>query len=217
MIGALSAERVRDEMLKILVSPDPGRVLRQMAASGVLAHAMPGPLEIERMTRVALLEDEQLFVSDALMRLGALMPDQADAREAAIQRLKLSNDEKARLRAMAGREPKIVSYLSIREVRRALYRIGVQAFKDRAMLGWAGDPKPGNAPQWRALRALAESWVRPEMDLDGHEIMAAGVPPGPEVGRVRAEVEDWWIDTDFTDDKFSIIERLKAVVQATVY
>jgi poly(A) polymerase len=27
------------------------------------------------------------------------------------------------------------------------------------------------------------------------------------------EVEDWWIDADFPDDKLSIIERLKAVAQ----
>ena len=38
----------------------------------------------------------------------------------------------------------------------------------------------------------------------------------PLVGRVLAEVEDWWIDSDFTDDPFSIAERLKAVVQATI-
>ncbi len=31
------------------------------------------------------------------------------------------------------------------------------------------------------------------------------------------EVEEWWVDADFIDDRFSIIERLKAVVQATVY
>jgi poly(A) polymerase len=31
-----------------------------------------------------------------------------------------------------------------------------------------------------------------------------------------AEVEEWWIDADFTDDEFSLIERLKAIVQATV-
>jgi poly(A) polymerase len=44
----------------------------------------------------------------------------------------------------------------------------------------------------------------------------AGVPEGPEMGRVSEEVERWWIDSDFTDDTFSIIERLKAVVQATI-
>ena len=41
---------------------------------------------------------------------------------------------------------------------------------------------------------------------------ASGIPPGPMVGQVMREVEDWWIDADFTDDQFSLMERLKAVV-----
>ena len=28
------------------------------------------------------------------------------------------------------------------------------------------------------------------------------------------EVEDWWAENDFIDDKFSLIERLKAIVQS---
>ena len=47
--------------------------------------------------------------------------------------------------------------------------------------------------------------------------MAAGVPEGPLVGQVLGEVEDWWIESDFIEDEFSLAERLKAVVQATVY
>jgi poly(A) polymerase len=31
---------------------------------------------------------------------------------------------------------------------------------------------------------------------------------------VLREVERWWIDADFPDDKLSIVERLKAVAQA---
>ena len=37
------------------------------------------------------------------------------------------------------------------------------------------------------------------------------------MGRVFREVEEWWVDADFIDDEFSLIERLKAVVQATIY
>ena len=44
--------------------------------------------------------------------------------------------------------------------------------------------------------------------------MRAGVPEGPLVGQVLGEVEEWWIDSDFTDDEFSLAERLKTVVQA---
>jgi len=34
---------------------------------------------------------------------------------------------------------------------------------------------------------------------------------------VMAEVEAWWIDNDFIDDKLSVIEKLKAVAQGMVY
>ncbi|MES1199793.1 MAG: CCA tRNA nucleotidyltransferase, partial [Pseudomonadota bacterium] len=68
--------------------------------------------------------------------------------------------------------------------------------------------------QWRALIAMATSWARPKLPLTGEEVMAAGVAPGPKVGEVMREVETWWIDSDFTDDKLSIVERLKAVAQA---
>ena len=47
--------------------------------------------------------------------------------------------------------------------------------------------------------------------------MKAGVPKGPMVGEVLREVEAWWIDHDFLDDKFSAIEKLKAVAQGMAY
>ena len=111
---------------------------------------------------------------------------------------------------------KVVSYMSIREVRRALYRFGAPAFKDWVRLRWAEDPKASNGVQWRALLAMADSWTRPVFPLTGENVMAAGVPQGPLVGRVLGEVEDWWVDAEFTDDDFSLAERLKAVVQATI-
>jgi poly(A) polymerase len=68
--------------------------------------------------------------------------------------------------------------------------------------------------QWRALLAMAQTWVRPRLPLTGEDIVAAGVRPGPQIGAVLREVEAWWIDSDFTDDELSIAERLKAVAQA---
>ena len=71
--------------------------------------------------------------------------------------------------------------------------------------------------QWRGMIALAEGWTRPELPLTGQDILNAGVPKGPLVGQVMREVEDWWIDNDFLDDKLSVIEKLKAVAQGMVY
>jgi poly(A) polymerase len=215
-LSQLSAERVQVEILKLLGAASPLPVLRKMAAVGVLPIILPEAKQFDRFERLADIEGNQLFVSDPLRRLGALVDLDEEESLALAGRIRLSNVDKKRLVEMQTVDAKIVSYLSIRELRKLLYRLGNTTFSDLMMLRWAEDQKASNGVQWRAMLAMADSWVRPEFPLEGREVMAAGVPEGPEVGRVMQEVEEWWIDSDFTDDRFSIIERLKAVVQATI-
>lgn len=214
-IKTLSGERIQSEMLKLMAADGPVPVFRTMAASGVLAEVLPGPLNFDRFQRLCDNDGDQFLAPDSLLRLGAILTDVEQARGIA-ERWRLSNNDRNRLITMLSASVKVVSYMSIREVRRALYRHGADSFKDWARLRWAEDPKPSNAIQWRALGALADSWQRPEFPVTGTQVMAAGVPQGPLVGQVLGEVEDWWIDSDFTDDPFSLAERLKAVVQATI-
>jgi len=215
----LSGERVRDELLKIAATENGPAAYRQMAAAGILSLVLPEATRLDRFEKLVEIETTQLFRQDAdpILRLGSMLDlDQAGA-QALAARLRLSNRERDRLTRMLTDPTKIVCYMSMREMRRALYRMGVELFKDRVSLGWANDKRGHNAFQWRALLAMADSWERPVLALTGDMIKAAGVPEGPEIGRVRDEVEEWWIDSDFIEDEFSIIERLKAVVQATIY
>jgi poly(A) polymerase len=216
-VEKLSGERIQKEMLRFLFAEMPSAALRAMAATGVLGLVLPGQLNFARFEAMAANERDTFTNPVPIVRLAALLGGgEAQARFLA-DRWRLSNKDAERLEALcAHAPPKIVSYLSIREVRRTLYRIGAERFVDFCKLRWAEDNKPSNQMQWRALIAMAESWQRPKLPLTGAQAIQAGVPPGPEVGRVLAEVEDWWIDADFTDDEFSIVERLKAIVQATV-
>ena len=216
-IAQLSGERIQKEMLRLLEAENPVPMLRAMAASGILGDILTGPLSIARIGRLATIDSASFFAPDPVLRLAALLANDPTQVQAIAERFKLSNVDRARLEDIAGAKEKIVSYLSIREVRKLLYRIGVPRFKDRVFLRWAEDPKESNAIQWRALLALADAWQRPVFPLTGSNVMTAGVAEGPLVGRILAEVEDWWIDSDFTDDEFSLAERLKAVVQATAY
>ncbi|HRD28425.1 MAG TPA: CCA tRNA nucleotidyltransferase, partial [Caulobacter sp.] len=70
---------------------------------------------------------------------------------------------------------------------------------------------------WRALIPLADTWTPPAFPLTGEDVVNAGVPRGPMVGQVLREIEDWWIDLDFIDDKLAAVERLKAVAQGMAY
>ena len=135
----------------------------------------------------------------------------------AAEKLRLSNAQRQRLVASLGTTPRLVSWMSPREVRRAVYKLGMETFCDRLMLAWAQAEHAGAMMQWRALLPMAKTWPRPELPLSGDEVMAAGAPQGPVVGEVLREVEDWWIDHDFTDDKLSLVEQLKAVAQGMAY
>lgn len=214
-IKTLSGERIQKEMLKLLAAEDPVPVMRAMAASGVLAVVLPGQHRFERFERVCRDDANSFFEGDGLLRLGALLGDEHQANEAA-QWWRLSNADRDRLEEMLAMPVKVVSYLSIKEIRRTLYKFGAARFKDWVRLKWAEDSKSSNVPQWRALLAHGDAWVRPVFPLKGPDVMAAGVPHGPLVGKVLGEVEEWWVDSDFTDDPFSLAERLKAVVQATI-
>jgi poly(A) polymerase len=212
----LSGERIAKEMVQLLMAEDPVPVLRSMAATGILSEILPGELNIPRLERLVAIDANNFFAPDSTLRLAALLPDRAAAANGIADRWKLSNADRDRLIDLAGNTDKIVSYLSIREVRKLLYKLETARFKDRIFLKWAEDPKETNFIQWRALLAMADAWQRPKFPLDGGNVMAAGVPQGPLIGKILGEVEEWWIDSDFIEDEFSLAERLKAVVQAKI-
>ena len=207
----LSVERVWKETKKLLEAPDPRAAWEGMKAIEVAARALPELSNEARLDALCTLQADLMLPVDAMTRVAAAAPHQ-EAGKALARRLKLSNEERDRLVAALGDDVKITSYMSLREMRRAIYTIGNEAFRDRVMLAWAaaGGEK---AQAWRALVAHAQMWTPPKLPLSGDEVMAAGVPAGPKVGQVMREVEAWWIDADFPDDKLSVIERLKAVAQ----
>ncbi len=216
-LTGLSAERVSGELLKLLAADDPRLAVRLMAATGILPIVLPHAHGLTRFEALVGIETEMLFTCDADLRLAALLPDDPEAGRATAEALRLSNAQRERLVAALGTEPRIVSWMSPRETRRTVYRLGAETFCGRVMLAWAGSPRPATTVQWRALIPMARTWPRPTLPLTGEEVMAAGVPRGPLVGQVMREVEDWWIDQDFIDDKLSVVERLKAVAQGLAY
>ena len=207
-LKTLSAERVAKELLRLLEAADPLPVLRVMAATGILPELLPGALQLPRLQRLTEVEED--FARDPVLRLAALLPDGDEAAHAAADALKLSNADRLRLeQALSGEVA--VPLQSAQEARRLLYRIGAARFKDRLLLQWAGAP-PAQPGAWRMLLEMADSWQRPRFVLTGRDVMQAGVPEGPDVGRLLAQVEDWWIGGDFTADEAALRARLAAVI-----
>ena len=197
-IEQLSAERVSKELLKLLAAPDPRPAVRLMDEAGVLGRVLPP-------TDLTLFEAMTAVSGDAVLRLSALLPDDAARTAEVARRLRLSNAQRERLvEAVSGEAG---PGQTDRQARAVIYRDGRQAFEDRVMRAWAagGDPEAA-----RRLLTLAQEWARPSLPVGGRDLARLGLKPGPETGRVLKAFEAGWIAADFPDHGHD--ERLRALL-----
>ena len=198
-VDRLSAERVSKELLKLLAAPDPRPSVRAMAKAGVLDRVLPGAVDLIAFERMVGIAD------DPVLRLSMLSPGSPDAIDDMARRLRLSNTVRDRLRRMAGDEADLD--MTDREARAVLYRIGRDAFRDRVLRAEATTDRSGDGAR---LLDLAERWIIPRLPVGGRQVAAAGLPAGPETGRILAAFEAGWIADDFPDHGHA--ERLRALV-----
>jgi poly(A) polymerase len=210
----LSGERIAKELQRLLECPNPAPVLRVMAASGILTELLPCALQLPRLERLVDVDADNFFPPDAMLRLAALLPDDAAAARGVAERLKLSGADRARLEELAAAADGAVSHLPAGQVHKLLYDIGAPAFKDRVRLNWAAAAPGANVLAWRMLLSAADAWKKPRFPLTGRDVMEAGVPEGPLVGKILGDVEAWWIAQDFPDDEAALAEQLKSALQA---
>lgn len=198
-VANLSAERVGEEMFKILTLARAPFAVEAMAHSGVLAVVWPNEADIETFARLksAWLE------APAPLGLAALW---GEAGEGLAMRLRLSNAAADRRKAALRAAETIRPDMDVKQARAVHYRAGAQAFADGLALAAA---RAGKAPA-PVLAALAAA-APPHFDLSGRDIIAAGEPPGPRVAKILGAVEERWIAEDFPD-----IARLHALLGIVV-
>lgn len=201
-LGALSGERVAKELLRLLQAPRPADAVDAMIEAGALDRWLPEQVGTQRLRALVDREDTVGERPDGLRRLAALLRGAADT-TAIGKRLKLSTQETIRLEVMLAREPVLDLSGGPRSWRTAIYRQGNGFYVDRVLL--AADV-PGD---WQAALALARSWTSPELPVGGADALRLGLKPGPRIGALLAEVEEWWIAGDFTADRAACLAELE--------
>jgi len=200
----LSAERVAQELAKLLETPDPIAVLRMMQEDGVLAVVLPEARRLKRLQRLIEIEP----AADPLLRLAALIEVDSEGATALAARLRLSNAWRDRLRGLSPPWP-VDQRGDVRAQRRALYKLGVERYRDIAWLKAA----EGDVSRSRLTRLLdlARGWTPPVFPLDGRDVTTLGIPTGERVGQLLAAVRDWWEAGDFTADRGACLAYLRAL------
>ncbi|HEX3538521.1 MAG TPA: CCA tRNA nucleotidyltransferase [Stellaceae bacterium] len=204
LLPNLSAERVAQELLRLLGVADPVPALRMMQEDGVSPVILPEPVRLDRLASLIRIEGEL----DPLLRLAALIDVDRAGAVAIAERLRLSNAQRDRLAALAlpwAVDPEA----DTRAQRRALYDLGAERYRDLVLLLAAEGRLP--PPRRRKLLDLAEAWSRPEFPLAGRDVTALGIPPGPRVGHLLDAVRRWWEEGDFAADRARCLRKLRDI------
>lgn len=201
-LARLSRERVRAELLKLLVAGRAPEVVRAMSQAGVI-EVILGIGYPARLARLADFETAQGKKPDAVLRLAAFAVLTVEDAERLRDRLRLSNDEAARLSAAAktlaalhGLEaPPPVSHL-----REMLFVCGARAARDGLALAFAASRATPDDSRWiEAARYLDETPV-PVFPLRGADLIARGLEPGKNLGATLNVLQKAWIRAGFPRD-----------------
>ncbi|MFL5331989.1 MAG: CCA tRNA nucleotidyltransferase [Geminicoccaceae bacterium] len=178
-LATLSPERIWSELLRILAAPDPSASLELMAECGVLTVIVPEGAEPRRLMRLIAAGAP----ADPLLRLAALLDGDPTS---FADRLRLSAAERTRLIALR-ESPTPDPSLDDAALRRLLADTPREILMGRSWL--AGD----GSVEWNRLRARLSTTAVPVFPLEGRDVLALGVSPGPQVGALLRALRAWWL------------------------
>jgi len=213
-LSVVSKERQWNELKSILSLTAPNNAISAMSEIGLLDDYFNGTCINDAFVNLIEIESKISFSIDPILRLSTLIENSLDKANTIIKKLPLSKSESTDLLKLCTLNKKVVSYMSMKEVRYLLYLLGRDGFQKQILVTWAKDANNKNEVNWRSLYEVAQSWEKPSFALTAKDVINMGISQGPMVGDILKEVEDWWAENDFIDDKFSLIERLKAIVQS---
>ena len=213
-LSVVSKERQWNELKSILSLTAPNNAISAMSEIGLLDDYFDGTGINDAFVNLIEIESRISLSIDPILRLSILIENSLDKANTIIKKLPLSKSDSTDLLKLSTLNKKIVSYMSMKEVRYLLYLLGRDGFQKQILVNWAKDKNNKNEVNWRSLYEVAQSWEKPSFALTAKDVINMGISQGPMVGAILKEVEDWWAENDFIDDKFSLIERLKAIVQS---
>jgi poly(A) polymerase len=198
-LEALSRERVRMEMLKLLTASRATPTLAVMTESGLLGVVLGGVPFLASFENMTKVEAALGVGADAVRRLGALGVWVEEDAERLTQRLRLSNAESDRLLALETWW-RVAPHADGRAARALLHQLGPQSFADRVLVAWARSDAGVADETWHALASLPQRWTVPVFPLKAADFTRRGIARGPQLGIALRTAEAAWIAADFPAD-----------------
>ena len=207
-LARLSRERVRQELLKLVVARRASEATAAMSEAGLLGPLLAGVAQPFRLARLARIAPE----TGAIPRLAALGVIVREDAERLRERLKLSNAEAARLATAAEALARLHGASERpqpRLLREVLFDHGRTGADEGLLLAWAESGAAADDQGWEAARRFLADTPEPRLPFSGSDLIARGVPAGRPLGAALKRLQAAWIRAGFPQDPHALAELLE--------
>ena len=220
-LDCISAERIQEELAKLLAAPQPGAYLEPAVLAVVLPELTPAALEAAKPVVDACPAGEENLPVRWAALLGAL--GETDTRRV-LKRLRCSNaciEETAILvRETAGQgvsEEKASAHPGDIHIRQLLGRYGLCTVERLCALCAALHPQNATdcalaAQRARQLEADGVCCRVSQLAVNGRDLMAAGIPAGPALRRVLEALLDGVIRAEYPNEKPALLAAAQKII-----
>lgn len=208
----LSRERIRAELLKLVIARKAASVVAQMCGAGMLIPVLAGITTPARLARVAAIETARSAKPDAVLRLMSLCVLVREDAERLRQELRLSNAETERMTRATRLAEKLHGCEAPPKAEESLvflYEHGRQACLDAFTLAQAESHAAPDDPQWLSSLNFLREAAEPQLPFTGADLVAQGLAPGPQVGQMLKALQADWIRAGFPRDPAALNRLLR--------
>lgn len=206
----LSMERIRDEMFKILLTPNVVKTLKIMYENDILSYLLPDSHNFGQLDFLVNTIDVKELPNAALRRLFILYnPDQALAENLAA-RLKLSKKQRDDFTSWAHCQPQLEEFLHPDSLAKLVYLYGCEFCRDKLILLSA--LQQNILPDLKERLSAIMQHTTPVFDLKGRDVIAAGIKDNRKIGEILNELENIWINSRFSLSKDELLNRLPQLI-----
>lgn len=208
-LAHLSGERIRQEMMRLLMAPGALHALEALREFGILPEVLPAVPRPMLLARLVGIDRANGLAADAALRLAALAVETAEDVERLVARLRLSGEEREVLLLAVGPSSRLARAPSPALARELLYREGRERYRRLIALSLARClAVPVTDADWLDALSLPGRWSAPVFPVKGADLVARGLRPGPRIGATLRALEDWWIAEGFAPDRAALLARL---------
>lgn len=211
LLKTLSADAIREEFFKILMSKNAPTVIQMMHENDILSFLLPEKCAIKNFTALDTLIKFNELEADVIRRLFVLFNPDPTVAESLARRFHLSKAQKNRLINLSKFSFNPLLFNDLKYIKRVLFSHGKEFVKDKILITLAQN----NAANinLKQLFLQIDAMETPVFPITGKDLIKLGMQDCSPIKEIIGGLKNMWIESDFELSEADLQNQAKKMIK----